>query len=207
MDLNSLIYVMERTIAADCRALADTACARDYAGQAARRRAAILGHMWTGAFFADYDLDRRAPSTELTAAAAFPLFAHLATPTQATAFPRCPRPGPRSSGPAACRPPSCAEKRPTMGRAQRLGCSLQWIAVSGLAALRREGLANRIASALAGRGSRARVPSQGGRILEKYVIVVEARPGGGGEYPTQDGFGWTNGVTLELLSSRQRPAE
>jgi alpha,alpha-trehalase len=23
--------------------------------------------------------------------------------------------------------------------------------------------------------------------------------GGGGEYPLQDGFGWTNGVTLKLL--------
>ena len=25
------------------------------------------------------------------------------------------------------------------------------------------------------------------------------KPGGGGEYPLQDGFGWTNGVTLALL--------
>ncbi|MGU0160045.1 trehalase family glycosidase [Escherichia coli] len=23
--------------------------------------------------------------------------------------------------------------------------------------------------------------------------------GGGGEYPLQDGFGWTNGVTLKML--------
>jgi alpha,alpha-trehalase len=28
---------------------------------------------------------------------------------------------------------------------------------------------------------------------------VEAdRPGGGGEYPTQDGFGWTNGVVRAI---------
>jgi len=26
------------------------------------------------------------------------------------------------------------------------------------------------------------------------------RPGGGGEYPTQDGFGWTNGVTRKLMA-------
>lgn len=25
------------------------------------------------------------------------------------------------------------------------------------------------------------------------------RGGGGGEYPLQDGFGWTNGVTLKML--------
>jgi hypothetical protein len=29
--------------------------------------------------------------------------------------------------------------------------------------------------------------------------VRKRRIGGGGEYPLQDGFGWTNGVTLKLL--------
>ncbi|EAY08686.1 hypothetical protein TVAG_079440 [Trichomonas vaginalis G3] len=31
------------------------------------------------------------------------------------------------------------------------------------------------------------------KLLEKYN-VVEAGNTGGGEYPNQDGFGWTNGV-------------
>ena len=35
-------------------------------------------------------------------------------------------------------------------------------------------------------------------MLEKYD-VEQQRPGGGGEYPLQDGFGWTNGVTRVLL--------
>jgi len=35
-------------------------------------------------------------------------------------------------------------------------------------------------------------------MLEKYD-VEEQRPGGGGEYPLQDGFGWTNGVTSAIL--------
>jgi neutral trehalase len=26
------------------------------------------------------------------------------------------------------------------------------------------------------------------------------RPGGGGGYPTQDGFGWTKGVMLKLMA-------
>ena len=34
-------------------------------------------------------------------------------------------------------------------------------------------------------------------IRDRYD-VEESRPGGGGEYPTQDGFGWTNGVTRAL---------
>ena len=37
-----------------------------------------------------------------------------------------------------------------------------------------------------------------GKMLEKYD-VEQRKPGGGGEYPTQDGFGWTNGVTAALI--------
>ncbi|WP_306170920.1 trehalase family glycosidase, partial [Burkholderia pseudomallei] len=37
-----------------------------------------------------------------------------------------------------------------------------------------------------------------GKLVEKY-IVEGTGGGGGGEYPLQDGFGWTNGVTLKLL--------
>jgi len=35
-----------------------------------------------------------------------------------------------------------------------------------------------------------------GRMMEKYNVVDITAPAGGGEYPTQDGFGWTNGVAL-----------
>jgi alpha,alpha-trehalase len=35
---------------------------------------------------------------------------------------------------------------------------------------------------------------------EKYNALIPGAAGSGGEYPPQIGFGWTNGVTLELLS-------
>ena len=34
--------------------------------------------------------------------------------------------------------------------------------------------------------------------MEKYDVVDINKPGGGGEYTLQDGFGWTNGVFLKL---------
>jgi alpha,alpha-trehalase len=38
------------------------------------------------------------------------------------------------------------------------------------------------------------------KLVEKYVVEGAGEgSGGGGEYPLQDGFGWTNGVTLMLL--------
>jgi alpha,alpha-trehalase len=39
---------------------------------------------------------------------------------------------------------------------------------------------------------------QSGKLVEKYNVVTIGR-GGGGEYPLQDGFGWTNGVMRRLM--------
>jgi alpha,alpha-trehalase len=38
-----------------------------------------------------------------------------------------------------------------------------------------------------------------GKLMEKYNVVDEKLVAGGGEYPTQDGFGWSNGVLRRLL--------
>src|SRR5262249_28514129 len=76
---------------------------------------------------------------------------------------------------------------------------LQWMAVVGL---NRYGHAD-LAKDIADRWLRLvrRVFDETGRLLEKYD-VESSRPGGGGEYPLQDGFGWTNGVTKALLRWR-----
>jgi alpha,alpha-trehalase len=39
-----------------------------------------------------------------------------------------------------------------------------------------------------------------GKLVEKYDVLVPGRVGGGGEYPLQDGFGWTNGVMRKLMA-------
>jgi len=44
-----------------------------------------------------------------------------------------------------------------------------------------------------------RVYEREGKLVEKYVVDGSAGGGGGGEYPLQDGFGWSNGVALALL--------
>ncbi|XP_062860598.1 trehalase [Trichomycterus rosablanca] len=37
-------------------------------------------------------------------------------------------------------------------------------------------------------------------MFEKYDVSGDGKPGGGGEYEVQLGFGWTNGVALQLLN-------
>ena len=36
------------------------------------------------------------------------------------------------------------------------------------------------------------------KIFEKYDVVKTSTLAEGGEYPNQEGFGWTNGITLKL---------
>jgi alpha,alpha-trehalase len=38
-----------------------------------------------------------------------------------------------------------------------------------------------------------------GKLMEKYNVADASVVTGGGEYPTQDGFGWTNGVLRKML--------
>ncbi|HEY8734422.1 MAG TPA: trehalase family glycosidase, partial [Puia sp.] len=39
-----------------------------------------------------------------------------------------------------------------------------------------------------------------GKLMEKYNVTDVNKEAGGGEYGGQDGFGWTNGVLLKLIS-------
>jgi alpha,alpha-trehalase len=38
-----------------------------------------------------------------------------------------------------------------------------------------------------------------GKLMEKYNVIDTKLEAGGGEYPSQDGFGWTNGVLQALI--------
>jgi alpha,alpha-trehalase len=47
-----------------------------------------------------------------------------------------------------------------------------------------------------------------GKLVEKYALrrveQDDTEGGAGGEYPLQDGFGWTNGVTAALLAEHRQ---
>ncbi len=80
---------------------------------------------------------------------------------------------------------------------------LQWIAVAGLDRSGHAPLADTIARRFLTTVEREYAAS--GKLVEKYDVEA-VRPGGGGEYALQDGFGWTNGVTraLQLRAGRGR---
>ena len=200
VDLNSLLYGMEQAIARNCRTLGDTACAAEFEKRARARRNAILKHMWNerAGYFADYDIERRAVSDAPTAALFAPLFVGLATPAEAGREAISSQPLVQEGGIVATTIQTGQQWDAPNGWAP-----LQWIAVSGLRRYGQAALADRISNGWLKTVEREYRAS--GRMLEKYD-VVSVKPGGGGEYPLQDGFGWTNGVTMELLATTPKPA-
>ncbi len=195
VDLNSLIYGMERMIAIACARLADGPCAREYVNRANARATALRRDFWNAqeGRFADLDWRTGRPTTTLSAATLFPLFVGVSRADQSRAVAQTVRR--RLLAPGGLRTttlPSGQQWDMPNGWAP-----LQWIAVEGL---RRNGdpvLAHSIADRwLTTVSARYRAT---GRLVEKYDIE-RRRSGGGGEYPLHDGFGWTNGVTRALIA-------
>ena len=75
---------------------------------------------------------------------------------------------------------------------------LQWITIIGLENYGYHELAKKIAERWC--GLNMNVFKKTGRLMEKYNVIDMELEAGGGEYPSQDGFGWTNGVLLALLN-------
>ena len=196
IDLNSLLYGLEQAIEIGCRQLAETACAEDFAARKAARRRAIDAYLWDASAGAYLDYSRREGRRHpaITAATLYPLFVGLADQSQAAAVAVRVRDDLlREGGVVTTTKPTGEQWDYPNGWAP-----LQWIAIAGL---RRYG-EERLAAAIACRWIVLveRVYAQTGRLVEKYDVVATDRPGGGGEYPVQDGFGWTNGVTRKLLA-------
>ena len=79
---------------------------------------------------------------------------------------------------------------------------LQWIVVKGLERYGHESLAEEIARRFVRLADR--IFRRDGKMIEKYNVCDPDQAVFGGEYPLQDGFGWTNGVVKALISAARR---
>ncbi|HET8654803.1 MAG TPA: alpha,alpha-trehalase TreF [Longimicrobiaceae bacterium] len=202
VDLNSLLYDEERTIAA-LRAFrgqpGDTAVAERFARAAETRRQALLAAAYdsTDGFF--YDVRWRTGERvrdRPTLAAAAPLYFGLATAAQGRAVAaRLERDFLKPGGFVTTGFDSGQQWDAPNGWAP-----LEWMSIR---AVRRYGRGD-VADTASDRwlALNRRVYRATGRMTEKYDVVHPNLAAGGGEYPTQDGFGWTNGVALALLGAR-----
>lgn len=198
VDLNAFLYSLETLLAEIGDAAGDAADAEAFRGRAERRRVAMDTWLWDdedGAYL-DWDIDDDARRRQsLTTACVTPLWVgaadgERAARTAQTMRDRLLRPGgigttEHETGQQWDKPNGWAP--------------LQWMAIRGL---------GRYGSDLAGTirerwlRSVTAVFDREHKLVEKYAMLHSAEHstgGGGGEYPLQDGFGWTNGVTAALL--------
>lgn len=189
------MYQLEQTIAEAYRLLRNTVASRRFSLYAERRARAIAEYCWDDdeRFFVDYNFHHNASTQVLSLAGVFPLYARIATTKQARAVAeRLERDFLKSGGLV-----STLHENGQQWDSPNGWAPLQWVAVQGLRNYGYHALADEIKQ----RWLRVneKVFREKGKMIEKYNVLDESGLGGGGEYPLQDGFGWTNGVAAAFL--------
>lgn len=199
VDLNAFLHKLETKIAQLSRETGDLATAERYEDHARRRRQAMDDYLWNEAAgaFLDWDWTQQAPRTLLNAATVAPLFTGTASQAQADALAATVEQELLCPGGFSTTQLDTGEQwdRPN-GWAP-----LQWMAASGLAEYGHRELAETIRERWL--KTVRDLYARDGKLVEKYALRpthrASAQGGGGGEYPLQDGFGWTNGVVWRWL--------
>lgn len=194
VDLNCLLYNLENAIAKGFFLAGEKQHSEEYKKLAARRVDAVNQYCWSEKkqFYFDYDFIQNKQTDSLNLAAAFPLFFQMATQAQADGVAKMLREKFLYSGGLI----TTTQKTDQQWDAPNGWAPLQWIAVKGLANYGHIDFAKEIAKGWMKLNEK--VYENTGKLMEKYNVMNIDLTAGGGEYPAQDGFGWTNGVYLAL---------
>jgi alpha,alpha-trehalase len=195
VDLNSLMYQLEVALSRAFAATGADVAARRFRAIAEERARTIRAVFWNERrrTFADYLWKEQRVSDLVTAAGVYPLFFDIATKDDAAQVASSVRM-------KLLRAEGIVPTANISGQqwdAPNGWPPLQWIAVEGF---RRSG-ETELAEAIARAWMRENIEHyrNTGKLVEKYDVTGNDAASGG-EYPTQDGFGWTNGVLTKLLT-------
>ncbi len=144
-------------------------------------------------WYADYDLKSHKVRNQLTAAALFPLYVNAAAKDRANKMATATKthllqPGGLNT---------TSVKSGQQWDAPNGWAPLQWVATEGLQNYGQKEVAMDISWHFLTNVQHTYDREK--KLVEKYDVSTTGTGGGGGEYPLQDGFGWTNGVTLKML--------
>jgi len=186
IDLNSLLWALEKAIARGAGHIGDEAARHAFETRAAARAGAIRSYLWSAPqqCFVDYHW-RQGVQRELSAAGVVPLYTGLANAPEAAAVAGTLQS--RLLGKNGLR--TSSRRTAQQWDLPNGWAPLQIMAVEGLLRYGHRSLAVDLAQRWI--GTIERVFQASGKLVEKYD-TEDDRIGGGGEYPTQDGFGWTN---------------
>lgn len=194
VDLNSLLFHLETVLAKVCQSGA-TDCRAQFEQAAAARADAMHRFLWCDTFYCDYDLDaERGVKENPTPAMMFPLMVGLA------ADPKYANATVETLLKSLLRPGGVMTSTFSTGQqwdAPYGWAPLQWVTMLGMEKYGMHQLARVVGNRFM--ASVNAVYSSQSKLIEKYNVETIGA-GGGGEYPLQDGFGWTNGVVIGILN-------
>ena len=195
VDLNALLFKMEKLLAKASQEAGDTERANRYETLATARQKAIESHLWNEkeGWYADYDLKSKKVRNQLTAAALFPLYVNVASKERADKVAS-------ATASRLLKPGGVSTTTINSGQqwdAPNGWAPLQWVAAEGLQNYGHKKVAMDVTWRFLTNVQHTYDREQ--KLVEKYDVSTTGTGGGGGEYPLQDGFGWTNGVTLKML--------
>ncbi|MBW4223150.1 alpha,alpha-trehalase [Enterobacter roggenkampii] len=194
VDLNALMFKMEKLLARASQESGDAASASKYETLATARQKAIESHLWNDkeGWYADYDLKSKKVRNQLTAAALFPLYVKAAAQDRAEKVAA-------ATSSRLLKPGGIATTTVNSGQqwdAPNGWAPLQWVAAEGLQNYGQEKVSMDVTWRFLKNVQHTYDREK--KLVEKYDVSTTGT-GGGGEYPLQDGFGWSNGVTLKML--------
>ncbi|WP_043531775.1 alpha,alpha-trehalase TreF, partial [Litchfieldella xinjiangensis] len=202
VDLNSLLVHLEETLAKAYQLEGNPKAAERYHRLAAQRSEAIRDILWSDSLeaFGDYLWASGEFTGVLSSASAFPLYFGIAHDEQAERLARTLEA--RLLAPGGLR--TTQHRSGQQWDAPNGWAPQQWVAIQGLKRYGKEGLAETIATRWI--ATNLERFEEEHKLIEKYDVIDNERASGG-EYPAQDGFGWTNAVLRRLLAMYPQAAE
>lgn len=192
VDLNCLLFNLEMTLAKAADQKGDRELAERYRDRFRKRKKLINTYLWNedAGFYMDYNFVTYKPTGHLTLAGAFPLFFKIANREQAEKIKNALMEHFLKDGGLV----TTLNNSGQQWDAPNGWAPLQWMAVKGLLIYGYEDEAIEIMERWLALNER--VFKNTGKMMEKYNVEDLTLLSGGGEYETQDGFGWTNGVAI-----------
>ncbi len=194
IDLNCLLFNLEKTMAEAYLISGNMEQNNAFETLANQRIFMLNTYCWNAekGFYFDYDFVEKKQKEHMTLAAVFPLFFKMATPEQAEKVAAIIKGKFLKTGGLA----TTLHETGQQWDAPNGWSPLQWVAFKGLTNYGLFDVANKIK--LNWLTTNERIYKQTGKMMEKYDVQNQDLEAGGGEYPLQDGFGWSNGVFLAL---------
>ncbi|MDB5246781.1 MAG: treA [Segetibacter sp.] len=200
VDLNCLLYAYENILSKASRSQQLQSQANSYQQKALKRKAAILTFFWNDEehYFFDYHYVKQTTTNRWALAGVLPLFTQVATAEQAGYVKDHIEQKFLKDGGLVTTPYHTNQQ----WDAPNGWAPLQFLGVKALMNYRYDTLAKNIAERWM--SVNETVYANTGKMLEKYNVEDIHLLSGGGEYPTQDGFGWSNGVYLKFYQLFRR---